>query len=205
MLLFHRFRFLIAPTFRCLDAICVQEPEDVERWVALGVSRQRIHHVGSIKYDPTGVRLNPDLPLAGVRTVDEIRADSMAQTSFAMVMLLRVPHPLLNRMYAMRRLYRRAFGRLVCRNLTAAKRRGTLVTVHREDWARRRTNDTLRNAPHQQPRDRTPTVSAHDDQIDVVGVGIFIDRARHLRSPGRRRAHDHTIFTSNCRLELPLS
>jgi 3-deoxy-D-manno-octulosonic-acid transferase len=65
---FQRFRFLIAPTFRCLDAICVQEPEDVERWVALGVSRQRIHHVGSIKYDPTGVRLNPDLPLEILRS-----------------------------------------------------------------------------------------------------------------------------------------
>src|SRR5213075_672479 len=45
---FQRFRSLIAPTFRCLDAICVQEPEDVERWVALGVPRERIHHVGSI-------------------------------------------------------------------------------------------------------------------------------------------------------------
>jgi 3-deoxy-D-manno-octulosonic-acid transferase len=60
---FRRVRFLIEPTFRCLDAVCVQEPEDVERWVALGVPRDRIHHVGSIKYDPAGVRLNPDLPL----------------------------------------------------------------------------------------------------------------------------------------------
>ena len=31
--------------------------------------------------------VNPDVPLAAVRTLDEIRADSMAQTSFAMVML----------------------------------------------------------------------------------------------------------------------
>lgn len=60
---FLRFRSLIQPTFRCLDAICVQEPEDVHRWVALGISRERIHHVGSIKYDPSGVILNPDLPL----------------------------------------------------------------------------------------------------------------------------------------------
>lgn len=52
---FHRFRFLIAPTFRCLDAICVQEPEDVNRWVGLGVARERIHHVGSIKFDPDAV------------------------------------------------------------------------------------------------------------------------------------------------------
>jgi 3-deoxy-D-manno-octulosonic-acid transferase len=60
---FRRFRFVIEPTFRCLDAVCVQEIEDVDRWVALGVACERIHHVGSIKYDPADVRLNPDLPL----------------------------------------------------------------------------------------------------------------------------------------------
>jgi len=65
---FQRFHSLIQPTFRCLDAVCVQEPEDVERWVALGVSRERIHHVGSIKYDPADVRLNPDLPLQILRS-----------------------------------------------------------------------------------------------------------------------------------------
>jgi 3-deoxy-D-manno-octulosonic-acid transferase len=65
---FRRFRFLIEPTFRCLDAVGGQEPEDVERWVALGVPRERIHHVGSIKYDPADVRLNPDLPLEVLRS-----------------------------------------------------------------------------------------------------------------------------------------
>jgi 3-deoxy-D-manno-octulosonic-acid transferase len=65
---FRRFHSLIAPTFRCLDAVCVQEAEDVERWVALGVARERIHAVGSIKYDPVGVRLNPDLPLEVLRS-----------------------------------------------------------------------------------------------------------------------------------------
>ncbi|MDP9097606.1 MAG: 3-deoxy-D-manno-octulosonic acid transferase [Verrucomicrobiota bacterium] len=65
---FQQFRSLIAPTFRCLAAICVQEPDDVERWVALGVSRERIHPVGSIKYDPAEVRLNPDLPLEILRS-----------------------------------------------------------------------------------------------------------------------------------------
>jgi 3-deoxy-D-manno-octulosonic-acid transferase len=65
---FQRFRFLIKPTFRCLDAVCVQEPQDIERWVALGVSRERIHHVGSIKYDPADVRLNPNLPLEILRS-----------------------------------------------------------------------------------------------------------------------------------------
>ena len=64
---FQRFRSLIRPTFQCLDAVCVQEHEDVERWVALGIPPERIHHVGSIKYDPADVRLNPDLPLEILR------------------------------------------------------------------------------------------------------------------------------------------
>lgn len=59
---FHRFRFLVAPTFRCLDLVCVQELEDIERWIALGVPRARIHHVGSIKYDPAETRVNPEIP-----------------------------------------------------------------------------------------------------------------------------------------------
>jgi 3-deoxy-D-manno-octulosonic-acid transferase len=64
---FRRFRFLIAPTFRCLDLVCVQEAEDIERWVALGIPRERIQHVGSIKYDPAETRVNPDLPLQVLR------------------------------------------------------------------------------------------------------------------------------------------
>jgi 3-deoxy-D-manno-octulosonic-acid transferase len=36
--------------------------------VALGIPRERIHDVGSIKYDPTDVRLNPDLPLEILRS-----------------------------------------------------------------------------------------------------------------------------------------
>lgn len=52
---FHQFRFAVAPIFRLLDLVCVQEPEDVDRWVALGVDRTRIHPVGSIKYDPQHV------------------------------------------------------------------------------------------------------------------------------------------------------
>ena len=52
---FRRFRFFVAPTFRLLDLICVQEPDDVERWAALGVERSRIEYTGSIKYDPAGL------------------------------------------------------------------------------------------------------------------------------------------------------
>ncbi|MDQ6624967.1 MAG: hypothetical protein M3Y69_02335 [Verrucomicrobiota bacterium] len=52
---FRRFRALVAPTFRCLDLVCVQETADIDRWQALGVDRARIRHVGSIKYDPVEV------------------------------------------------------------------------------------------------------------------------------------------------------
>ena len=64
---FSRFLFLIAPTFGCLDLVCVQEPEDVQRWVALGIPPARIQHVGSIKYDPTETRVNPGLPVQALR------------------------------------------------------------------------------------------------------------------------------------------
>src|SRR5206468_2861040 len=49
---FRQFRFFVAPTFRLLDLVCAQEPDDVDRWVAIGVARNRIRAVGSIKYDP---------------------------------------------------------------------------------------------------------------------------------------------------------
>src|SRR5436190_19116556 len=49
---YRRFRFFVAPTFRLLDLVCVPERGDVERWTALGVSRNRIHVTGSIKFDP---------------------------------------------------------------------------------------------------------------------------------------------------------
>ena len=64
---FHYFRFLVAPTFRCLDLVCVQEPEDIKRWMALGVASERIHHVGSIKYDPVNGTVDPTLPLKVLR------------------------------------------------------------------------------------------------------------------------------------------
>jgi 3-deoxy-D-manno-octulosonic-acid transferase len=65
---FRRFRFLIAPTFRCLDLVCVQEPRDIQRWIALGVPSAKIHHVGSVKYDPAETRVNPALPLQVLHT-----------------------------------------------------------------------------------------------------------------------------------------
>ena len=47
-------RWLSGPLFNCLDAICVQEPADVQRWVSLGVNPSRIRLTGSIKFDIEG-------------------------------------------------------------------------------------------------------------------------------------------------------
>ncbi len=49
---YRQLRFIIAPTFRLLDLVCIPEKEDADRWAALGVLRDRIRVTGSIKYDP---------------------------------------------------------------------------------------------------------------------------------------------------------
>ena len=49
---FHRFKPIIAPTFRCLDLVCAQDMADIDRWARLGIPRARIKQIGSIKYDP---------------------------------------------------------------------------------------------------------------------------------------------------------
>jgi 3-deoxy-D-manno-octulosonic-acid transferase len=49
---YRRFRVFVAPTFQLIDLACVPEPQDVQRWSALGIGRARIHVTGSIKYDP---------------------------------------------------------------------------------------------------------------------------------------------------------
>ncbi|MFN2507452.1 MAG: 3-deoxy-D-manno-octulosonic acid transferase, partial [Chthoniobacterales bacterium] len=59
---FRRFRFFVAPVFGCLDLVCVQEQRDIARWQALGVRRERIAEVGSIKYDLSDKRGASRLP-----------------------------------------------------------------------------------------------------------------------------------------------
>ena len=59
---FRRFRTFVAPTFALIDLVCVQEPEDIDRWSALGVSPGRIRHVGSIKYDQSDGEIDPTIP-----------------------------------------------------------------------------------------------------------------------------------------------
>jgi 3-deoxy-D-manno-octulosonic-acid transferase len=48
---FRKFSSWTGPIFRLLDRVCVPEPEDIDRWHALGVGRERIICTGSIKFD----------------------------------------------------------------------------------------------------------------------------------------------------------
>jgi ABC-type antimicrobial peptide transport system permease subunit len=61
----------------------------VRRSQAYAIRSKRLNSVGFIKELQQAVwTVNPGLPLANVQTLDELRADSMAQTSFMLVMLI---------------------------------------------------------------------------------------------------------------------
>ncbi len=59
---FRKFRFFVAPVFRQLDLVCVQELEDVARWIALGAIEGRIRRTGNIKYDLHELNLDRQAP-----------------------------------------------------------------------------------------------------------------------------------------------
>jgi predicted permease len=64
------------------------EAIDIQRTVAYVVRSPRVSAPGFLRELQQAVwSVNPNLALASVRTLDEIQADSMAQTSFALVML----------------------------------------------------------------------------------------------------------------------
>ena len=58
---FRTFRNFVAPTFRQLDLVCVQNAQDIAKWKQLGVEETRIKRFGSIKYDPEQTRIDPKL------------------------------------------------------------------------------------------------------------------------------------------------
>ena len=63
-------------------------PVDVQRTMTYVVRSTRVGSPGFLRELQDAVwSVNPQLPLASIRTLDEIRAGSMAQTSFALVML----------------------------------------------------------------------------------------------------------------------
>ncbi len=63
---FRAARMIAAPFFNQLDALCLQEPEDVARWTSLGVKREKLHVTGSIKFDDSA---NAPRPARNFRSV----------------------------------------------------------------------------------------------------------------------------------------
>lgn len=51
---YRKFAAWLRPLFSMLDAVATQEAEDAEIWRDLGVPSERIHHTGSLKFDPGG-------------------------------------------------------------------------------------------------------------------------------------------------------
>ncbi len=51
---YRKYAAWLRPLFRMLEAVAVQEAEDMEIWKLLGVRPERIHHTGSLKFDPAG-------------------------------------------------------------------------------------------------------------------------------------------------------
>ena len=49
---FQRFAAWLRPLYRLLDAVAIQEAEDATIWETLGVAQEKIHHTGSLKFDP---------------------------------------------------------------------------------------------------------------------------------------------------------
>ncbi|MEN3940889.1 glycosyltransferase N-terminal domain-containing protein [Prosthecobacter sp. SYSU 5D2] len=85
---FLKFGFFIKPIFGLLHQVLVQEPEDVRRWTGLGLPPERVHHTGSIKFDPQGAA--PD-----VAQVQALRAvlETAGITSNQPTLLLASTHP----------------------------------------------------------------------------------------------------------------
>lgn len=53
---YRQLRALVRPIFTLLTEVMVQEPEDVERWLSLGLDPERVVWTGSIKFDEAGDR-----------------------------------------------------------------------------------------------------------------------------------------------------
>lgn len=85
---FKSFGFFIRPVFAMLHQVLVQEKSDVARFTGLGIDPARIHHVGSIKFDPEGAAVD-ESQLVQLRRVLKQAGITEAQS----VMLLASTHP----------------------------------------------------------------------------------------------------------------
>ncbi len=51
---YQKLRKWVTPLFDMIDCFCVQNAKDAERYIRLGIDKEKIHVTGSIKFDPEG-------------------------------------------------------------------------------------------------------------------------------------------------------
>ncbi len=85
---FHLLLGIIRPVFAMLDQVLTQESEDAERFTKLGVDPDRIHHTGSIKFDPEGAEADA-AQVAAFRTI----LNTVGITETQPILLLASTHP----------------------------------------------------------------------------------------------------------------
>jgi 3-deoxy-D-manno-octulosonic-acid transferase len=73
---FRRYTSWTGPIFRLLDHISVPEPEDIERWQALGANRERIVCTGSIKFDNPSASSSREIEFRDLITQIGVRSDT---------------------------------------------------------------------------------------------------------------------------------
>jgi 3-deoxy-D-manno-octulosonic-acid transferase len=73
---FRRYTSWTGPIFRLLDLISVPEPEEIERWEALGVDRERIVYAGSIKFDNSSASASREAEFRDLLTCIGVRSDT---------------------------------------------------------------------------------------------------------------------------------
>jgi 3-deoxy-D-manno-octulosonic-acid transferase len=57
---FRKIRWIAAPVFNQIDTLCLQEPDDRDRWVSLGVKPSKLEVTGSIKFDDSAAAPRPE-------------------------------------------------------------------------------------------------------------------------------------------------
>lgn len=68
---YARFRYLISPTLNRLTAVLTQEESDAARWCEAGLVPEKIHPLGSIKFDPAAHRAPDEAQLGALRALRE--------------------------------------------------------------------------------------------------------------------------------------
>lgn len=69
-------RWLVGPLFNQLDVLCLQEPEDVARWISLGVEAKRLQVTGSIKFDDSSATPRPPRDFTPILHALQVESDA---------------------------------------------------------------------------------------------------------------------------------